>query len=83
MKVFVVGDMKYYASFINDAELIDSLKDADIVLFTGGEDITPSLYHAKQLSSTYCNPERDLKEKEIFEKVNKDQLCIGICRGLN
>ena len=80
-KIYVVGDTTYYASFIKDYELVSRLEDAQYVLFTGGEDVTPDLYGEKAHPSTYNNPERDLKEKEIFEKISPSQIAIGICRG--
>lgn len=59
----------------------DNLEEADIVLFTGGEDVDPSLYGCEKHPTTHSNIQRDLEEKAVFEKVRKDQLCIGICRG--
>ena len=82
-KIYVVGDAKYYASFISNYELVSRLEDAQYVLFTGGEDVTPSLYGEKAHPSTYNNLERDLEEKEIFDKISPSQIAIGICRGLN
>jgi gamma-glutamyl-gamma-aminobutyrate hydrolase PuuD len=61
--------------------LVDKVEDADIVLFTGGEDVDPSLYDCEKHSTTHSNIRRDLREKAIFEKVRPDQACIGICRG--
>lgn len=82
MKIYVVGGDTYYTNFIENVELVDSLKDAQVVMFTGGEDVTPSLYHCKKHKTTYCNRERDLYEKKIFQKINpKTQICVGICRG--
>lgn len=80
-KIYVVGNATYYANFIKDHELVSDLKEADIVLFTGGEDVDPSLYGCEKHSTTYSNLERDLYEKAIFEQVSEDQLVIGICRG--
>lgn len=80
-KVFVVGYAKQYASWIKDHELTDNLEEADIVLFTGGEDVDPSLYGCEKHPTTYSNINRDLEEKAIFEKVKPHQLCLGICRG--
>lgn len=80
-KVFVVGGAKQYASWIKDHELTDNLEEADIVLFTGGEDVDPSLYGCEKHPTTYSNINRDLEEKAIFEKVKPHQLCLGICRG--
>lgn len=80
-KVYVVGEAKHYANFINEFEFVDNIEDADIVIFTGGEDVDPSLYGAKRHPETYSNIERDLYEKEMFEKIRPDQLVVGICRG--
>lgn len=81
-KIYVVGGAIEYAKWINNYTLVDSLEDANIVLFTGGEDVDPSIYGCEKHHTTCSNINRDLYEKEIFEKVRKDQLCIGICRGL-
>ena len=80
-KIFVVGPAKHYSDWIYNHELTDVLEEADIVLFTGGEDVDPSLYECEPHPSTYSNIERDRKEKEIFDSVRPDQLCLGICRG--
>lgn len=80
-KIFVVGPAKLYAKWINNYELTDNLEEADIVMFTGGEDVDPSLYDCKRHPSTYSNIARDLEEKAVFEKVKSNQLCLGVCRG--
>lgn len=82
IKVYVVGNSKYYASFLTNVELTDDITKAKIVLFTGGEDVDPSLYGKKKHPSTYSNLQRDLYEKEIFSQMRKSQLAVGICRGL-
>lgn len=83
MKVFVVGGSIHYANWIRDVELVNNLQKAQIVLFTGGEDVDPSMYGCKKHPSTWSNIARDLKEKEVFENINPNQLMIGVCRGLN
>lgn len=81
-KVYVVGlTDKEYASWLNDYLLTDNLEEADIVMFTGGEDVDPSLYGCEKHSTTYSNLKRDYAEKAIFEQVKPNQLCVGICRG--
>ena len=80
-KIFVVGHEKQYSHWIKNHELTDVLEEADIVIFTGGEDVDPSLYGCEKHISTYSNLNRDLKEKAIFEQIKPSQLCIGICRG--
>lgn len=81
-KVFVVGQAKSYARWIKNSVLVDNIEEADIVMFTGGEDINPALYNCERHPSTYFNDKRDKEEIEAFKKVRKDQLCLGICRGL-
>ena len=80
-KIYVVGPAKQYARWIKNIVHTDNLEEADIVLFTGGEDVDPSLYGCEKHPTTHSNIQRDLEEKAVFEKVRKDQLCIGICRG--
>lgn len=82
-KIYVVGDAKHYASFINNYELVSRLEDAQYVLFTGGEDVTPFLYEEQAHPSTFYNLKRDMEEQEIFDKMSLSQIAIGICRGLN
>ena len=79
--VYVVGSAVNYARFIKDAILVDNIEDAAIVLFTGGEDVSPRLYGRERLDCTYSNIERDKKEMAIFKKVQPSQICVGICRG--
>lgn len=81
-KIYVVGNSIEYASWIEDSKLVDSINDADIVLFTGGEDVDPSLYGCKKHPSTYSNIDRDRQEQKVFKHIRKDQLALGICRGL-
>lgn len=81
--VYVVGNDISYISFIKNAKVVSSISDADIVLFTGGEDVDPSLYGCEKHPSTYSNLNRDLYEKRIFEQVADNQLVIGVCRGLS
>ena len=70
LKVYVVGSAKHYSAWIENHELTDNLEEANIVLFTGGEDVDPSLYGCETHHTTYSNIDRDLAEKEVFEKVN-------------
>ena len=81
MKVFVVGGDTSYTNWIKDCKLVFDVKDADIVFFTGGEDVTPSFYGCKKHPTTYCNPNRDLHEQKIFNLIQPNQLALGVCRG--
>lgn len=81
-KIYVVGNSIEYASWIEDSKLVDSINDADIVLFTGGEDVDPSLYGCEKHYKTYSNIDRDIEERKWFKMIRPDQLALGICRGL-
>lgn len=80
-KVFVVGDNIDAAKFIENYELVDSIEKANIVLFTGGEDISPSMYGCRRRARTSYNEERDKKESTIFKTIKPEQLVIGVGRG--
>lgn len=81
IKIYVVGGDNFYASWINNHELVDNVEDADVVLFTGGEDVDPSIYGRAKHPRTHSNIDRDKKELEIFNKIKANQLALGICRG--
>lgn len=61
--------------------LVDSIDACDFVVFTGGADVTPSLYGEVNKYS-YCDALRDEYEVQVFE-VAKDlgKKMVGICRG--
>lgn len=80
-KIYVVGRANNYANFIFNYTLVNNINDADIVIFTGGEDVDPSLYNCAKHPSTHSNIKRDLAEKKEFKKIRPDQLVVGICRG--
>lgn len=82
-KVYVVGNNISYGQWITNSELVDNIEEADIVVFTGGEDVDPSLYGHEKFDLTFSNITRDLEEQKEFNKIRKDQLAVGICRGLN
>lgn len=57
-------------------------KDAELIIFPGGEDINPNLYSKEPLRIHY-NPRRDEQEIAIFEEVcdKTDIPILGVCRG--
>lgn len=81
MKVFVVGGAINYANWLKDVQIVNSLGSAQVVLFTGGEDVDPSMYGCQKHPRTYSNIARDKKEEAIFNGMRSDQLALGICRG--
>lgn len=83
MKIYVVGGDLNYANWISDKEFVQTPEEADLVLFTGGEDVHPSLYGSVSSNFCFVNLNRDLEEKKIFDSLKPEQHCLGICRGLN
>lgn len=62
--------------------LVDTLEEADLVIFGGGDDVDPALYGETHHSSTYINPARDEEEIMYYEEARAIGIPIlGICRG--
>lgn len=83
-KIYVVGGDYLVASmFVSEGyTLATNLNEARLVCFTGGADVSPSLYGEEQLPETHCVPVRDKIEQDIFSKcANKLIPMVGICRG--
>jgi len=56
--------------------------NADLLIFTGGEDVSPNLYGDTRHRATGNNPRRDTMEKEYFDLCVARQIpMVGICRG--
>lgn len=55
----------------------------DGFLFTGGHDVSPSVYNAQDNGKCVCCPERDRMEALLFDHVYAaDKPAFGICRGI-
>lgn len=81
-KIYVVGGDNIYARWIPNGKIVNNLEDADIVLFTGGEDVDPSFYGEEPYPTTFSNIARDKYEQKIFKVAKKlKKKMIGICRG--
>jgi len=82
--VFIVGVDAFVARMFHSYgfAVVDSLDNADLVCFTGGEDVDPSLYDCVKHSQTFSNHYRDDAEiKVVRECISKDIPMVGICRG--
>jgi GMP synthase-like glutamine amidotransferase len=60
-----------------------SVSDADVIVFTGGCDISPHLYgESRNKVVGYVDDTRDQYEKRVyFEAVKAKKVLFGICRG--
>lgn len=84
MNVFVVGGQKSYERMFIDAgyTIVTTVKAADFVQFTGGEDITPLLYKQQDHPKTISNIHRDRYEVQVVDEcVKQNKPMVGICRG--
>lgn len=63
-------------------EIIANLPDADIVVWTGGEDISPAIYNERPIPGVYGSKARDYQDlKAVDEAVKLNKFLVGICRG--
>lgn len=86
MKAFVLPGAFYGSCVALMAEAgfsrANTVEDADVVVFIGGEDINPELYNEKPHRTTYFTEERDFTEQFYYRKaLAARKPMFGICRG--
>lgn len=82
--VYIVGSDYLIAKMFREQgwEVTDYLKEADLVQFTGGADVSPHLYGEKNTGLSGCSEARDAREVEVYRKVLDLGIPMaGICRG--
>lgn len=77
------GNYQYSRMFVSNGwELVDTIDDADLVQFTGGEDVTPEYYGEVRHPTTGSNSFRDSEEAVDFRTcLRLGKPMAGICRG--
>lgn len=83
-KVHIVySDFQYEGMFGKwNWDITDNIADADLIQFTGGSDVTPSLYGHTRHNTTHYDYNRDLRESLIFNIARERNIPMaGICRG--
>ncbi len=72
------------SAYMNPASIDELYNMADGVIFSGGADLDPGLYHQRPRETTSnTEPKRDKLEWDIVQRVFADKKpCIGICRGM-
>jgi len=78
-----------YVSYLNEkfevvvhkTKDVKDVKDIDLVLFTGGEDVNPAHYYENIGKYTHINESRDKKEMDTFYKFRGHSFILGVCRG--
>ncbi len=80
-KIYIVGAAYNYANWL-EFDIVRDMFAADLVMFTGGSDVSPRLYNQPEHPNTSCIPARDKAELIEFEAAFKGKKpMIGICRG--
>lgn len=84
MKILVSDNQEHYSKIIKDSEITNNIKEADLVIFTGGADVDPELYGENSGKFTRVNTGRDRIEVMTYKLAQELHIpCLGICRGLN
>ena len=77
------GDYNYKMLFITlGYTVVSDFDTADLIVFTGGSDVSPHLYGDAAHRTTGNNTIRDAKEERLFDAAqDRGVACVGICRG--
>lgn len=79
--VYSVSGYEGDVDWISNYEMTDKIEEAQVVVFPGGADIDPKLYGFEEHPKTYYSKSADERDLAAYNKMNKDQLAVGICRG--
>lgn len=66
-----------------EIEYVKNWKDTrlNLIVFTGGEDVSPSMYGENTGKYTHTNAKRDQKESDDYHSIYYGTPRLGICRG--
>lgn len=69
---------------VDELELLEAYELCDGILFTGGHDVSPSVYKEKKAAACGIScPVRDEMESFILKQcINDNKPLLGICRGI-
>lgn len=82
LKIYHTEGMTGYSNWIENTETVYDLEEADLVIFTGGEDVYPGYYDEPVNPKTYYSRYRDEREIAQFKKALELNIPIlGVCRG--
>jgi gamma-glutamyl-gamma-aminobutyrate hydrolase PuuD len=81
-RIFVVSQGYYLRPFADMFDEAVNIASADVVMFTGGEDVHPDLYGEKEHPFTNSNIHRDRHEAKLYAYAEDHGMKkLGICRG--
>jgi len=82
-KVCIINGGYQYEKMFTDRgfTLVQNFKEAELIQFTGGADVSPCFYGELNTDS-HCDKKRDLREQELFFYCLEHKIPMaGICRG--
>lgn len=80
VKVYTV-EKDFPLDFLTDVERVDNVKSADVIIFSGYGDVTPSFYQSKKEGDTRNNYKLDVSERKLYKTIPSDKFLIGIGKG--
>lgn len=82
LRSYVIGSNHAINRIMVDAgfKLAEGMKDAEIVVFQGGADVSPYFYGEMRHPQTHCDEPRDKFEFACY-KATMGKFRVGICRG--
>lgn len=84
MNVLIVNGSIAYDKLFSSLgySIVHHVEDANLVCFTGGADVTPSLYGQDKHPKTYNSVDRDAVESIYYQEAREAGIpMVGICRG--
>lgn len=66
---------------VNNWTHVNDPEEADLIQFTGGEDVSPIFYGEIPHAATFSNIRRDEEEAKVFNEWRGKKAMAGICRG--
>lgn len=81
-----MGNLEAFYPDIQQVDASSTDKQYDLIIFTGGEDVSPEYYHSINEGNSQTNRQRDDYEAKVFwawKNGNFGRNCklLGICRG--
>ena len=83
-----IGDLKRWlitkekVKVINFESFLKNPEEADLVYFSGGEDVSPHVYNEPTHPRTYSYPKRDILEMRVYYEARLLNIpMVGVCRG--
>lgn len=82
--VFIESGNTSYSKLFIDAGFteVNHPEEAEIIVFTGGADVTPMFYGEAAHEYTHFSLVRDWNNIALYRHAaQRDKICVGICRG--